>query len=98
MKFIALLPTGSEEREVLGVESIPDAILNKTPLRPQYTLGHYTYHNPTGLGQYDGLREYYGPHTASSEFLVIIIIIPYFSHTCCLSISDFLLFRIKTDT
>ena len=32
-------------------------------------LGHYTDRSPVGLGQYNGLGEYCGPHTASSVFL-----------------------------
>ena len=37
-------------------------------------LGHDTDHGPTvtGLGQYEGLGEYCGPHTASSVLLTLI--------------------------
>ena len=35
-------------------------------------LGHHTDRGPVGLGQYDGLREYCGPHTASSVFLMLV--------------------------
>ena len=46
------------------------------PVGPQLghntPLGHHTDHRPTGLGQYDSLGEYYGPHTASSVFLILL--------------------------
>ena len=89
-----LLPTGSEEREVLGVRSIPVAILPSCQnmktmdigycrvvkirnTSRQYSghnipLGHHTDRGPMGLGQYDGLGEYCGPHTASSVFLILL--------------------------
>ena len=35
--------------------------------------GHYTDRCPTGLGQYNGLGEYCGPHTASSVFLILVL-------------------------
>ena len=35
-------------------------------------LGHHTDHCPMGLGQYDSLGEYCGPHTASSVFLILL--------------------------
>ena len=35
-------------------------------------LGHHTDRGPMGLGQYDGLGDHGGPHTASSGFLMII--------------------------
>ena len=39
-------------------------------LRSQYSLGHQTDSIPMGLGQYNSLGEYCGPHTASSVFLI----------------------------
>ena len=51
----------------------------KTPHCPQrqYSghnthLGHNTDRGPMGLGQYNRLGEYCGPHTASSVFLILI--------------------------
>ena len=35
-------------------------------------LGHPTDRGPVGLGQYDSLGEYCGPHTASSVFLIVL--------------------------
>ena len=34
-------------------------------------FGHYTDRNLMGLGQYDSLGEYCGPHTASYVFLIL---------------------------
>ena len=47
----------------------------ETPQR-QYSghhtiLGHYTDRDPIGLGQYDSLGEYCGPHTVSSVVLIL---------------------------
>ena len=99
-KSIDLLPTGSEEREVLGVGSIPVAILpschdmnpialhlheheyswvvkirstSEAVLRSQYSPWPSYGLRPMGLGQYDGLGEYCGPHTASSVFLILLV-------------------------
>ena len=38
----------------------------------QYSLGHHTDHSPVGLGQYDGLGEYCGPHSASEVVLILV--------------------------
>ena len=38
-------------------------------------IGHHTDHGPIDLGLYDSLGEYCGPSTASSVFLIIIIIV-----------------------
>ena len=38
-----------------------------------FPLGHHTGRDPTGLGQYNGRREYCGPHTALSVFLILIM-------------------------
>ena len=35
---------------------------------------------PMGVGQYDSLGEYCGPHTASSVFLIIILRLIYSKH------------------
>ena len=35
-------------------------------------LGHYTDRSLMGLGQYNSLGEYRGPHTASSMFLILL--------------------------
>ena len=35
-------------------------------------LGYRTDRRPAGLGQYDNLGEYCGPHTVSSVFLILI--------------------------
>ena len=42
-------------------------------IRGNTPLGHHTDRGPMGLGQYNSLGEYCGPHTASSEFLILII-------------------------
>ena len=44
-----------------------------TVLRPQYTPSHHTDRGPMGLGQYNSLGEYCGPHTASSVFLILLV-------------------------
>ena len=67
-----LLPTGSEERVVLGVGSIPVAKLpscqNMKILKYCITikLHEYSWVVKIGLGQYDGLGEYCDPSTAPS--------------------------------
>ena len=92
-----LLPTGSEQREVLGFGRIPVAILpscqdmktvalqlhrhkcswvvkiKKKHLRgsARVTILPVAITLSTGIGQYDGLGEYCGPHTASSVFLIL---------------------------
>ena len=71
-----VLPTGSEERDVLGVGSSPVAILPSSIYENHYIimqrksdhntpLGHHTDHGPVGLDQYNSLGQYYDPHTAS---------------------------------
>ena len=40
---------------------------------PNAPLGYHTDHSPMGLGQYNSLGEYCGPHTASSVFLILIV-------------------------
>ena len=44
----------------------------KKHFRPQYPLGHHTDYGSMGLGQYNSLGKYCGPHTASSVFLILI--------------------------
>ena len=48
---------------------------NTKHLRRNTPLGHYSYTGcgPVGLGQYDSLGEYCGPHTASSVFFFILV-------------------------
>ena len=41
-----------------------------------------------GLGQYDSLGEYCGPHTASSVFLIIMLLITPHALRCCYGVSD----------
>ena len=50
---------------------------SEAALGPQYTLGHHTDCGPMGLGQYNSLGEYCGPHTASSVFLILIFPMPH---------------------
>ena len=40
---------------------------------PQYTLCHHTCHGPMGLGQYNSLVEYCGPHAASYVFFILAL-------------------------
>ena len=51
-------------------------------LRPQYIpLSHHTDCGPMGLGQYNSLGEYCGPHTALSVFLILVHILAHIEMT-----------------
>ena len=56
---------------VVKIRNTSEAVYSghKTP------LGHHTDRGPMGLGQYNSLGEYCGPHTASSVFLILIFYI-----------------------
>ena len=89
MRYVCLLPAGSEEYDVLQTATIHVAIVPscqllyntihlakiETPKR-QYSghnipLGHHTDCGPLGLVQY---HTYCGPHTASSVFLILLLL------------------------
>ena len=38
------------------------------------TLGHHIDRGPVGLGRYNGLGAYCGPYTASSVFLILVLL------------------------
>ena len=40
---------------------------------PNTPIGPHTDHGSVGLGQYNNLGEYCGPHTASSVFLILLL-------------------------
>ena len=64
-KTIALYLHKHEHSWVLKIRNTSDAVVS-----PQYT--HNTDRGTMGLGQYNSLMEYCGPHTASSVFLILV--------------------------
>ena len=64
-------------KHCLNVEAVVLCTLGKEQLRDSYSghhtpLGHHTDRSPMSLGQYGGLGEYCGPHTACFVFLLSI--------------------------
>ena len=57
---------------VLGVGSIPVALSTCGSRDHEVKFCHHTDCGPMGLGQYNSLGEYCGPHTASSVFFLVI--------------------------
>ena len=62
---------------VIKTRNSPEVVLGNSNNIP---LGHHTDLSPMGLGQYNSLGEYYGPHNASSVFLILILYIVDFGH------------------
>ena len=50
------------------------------PFKDLTPLGHYTDRGPMDIGQYNGLIQYCGPHTASSMFLITSLIIVHYNY------------------
>ena len=67
MRNVALQLHKDEYSWEVKIRNTSEAVSgHKTP------LGHHTDCGPMGLGKYNSLGEYYGPHTASSVFLILI--------------------------
>ena len=64
------------------------------PFKDLTPLGHYTDRGPMDIGQYNGLSQYCGSHTASSMFLItsLIIVDDNYKGSCYSNFVVFLIF------